>query len=51
VGREREESSFLLHMRLSAWLQEIAILKGGKTGRRNKSSGGKKRRGSYGPKY
>lgn len=30
----REESSFLFRMRLSACLQERAILKGGKAGRR-----------------
>lgn len=47
----REESSFLFHMRLSARLQEIAILKGGKTGRTNKSNGGKRRRGSHMRRY
>jgi len=36
----REESSFLFHMRLPACLQERAILKGGKTGRTNKSNVG-----------
>lgn len=34
----RGESSFLFHMRLSACLQERAILKGGKTGRTNKNN-------------